>query len=252
MDRLPSDHPVREFLQALHVALAEILDETLTAIYVHGSVAMASFVTGRSDIDIIVVVARHLDVAEKSAIVRAVWRLEPPEGSHGVEVRVVVAEDLTAAETMDRSELLVSRHPGEPVTRDSDRDAELIVDLITLLEKSLVVFGPAPTDLVAPIDKTFALRVMVDKMKQNLGEEPEAYAVLNAARTLAFESTGHHVSKIEGGRWAIERGQPRRLLERAIEVQQGERVDRPLTQEGRRFIHNVIHIIEDELADRIR
>lgn len=245
---MPYEHPIREFLESLHVALAEILGEELTAMYVHGSIAMDSFVSGRSDVDIMVVVARHLDVAEKSAMVRAVWRLEPPEGSRGVEVRVVVAEDLMTAETMHRSELLVSRHPGEPVTRDSDEDPELVVDLLTLLEKSLVVVGPSPAELVAPIDRAFALRVMADKMKENLGREPEAYAVLNAARTLAFESTGHHVSKVEGGRWAIERGQPRRLLERAIAVQQGERVDRPLSQEGRRFIHNVIHMIEDELS----
>ncbi len=48
-----------------------------------------------------------------------------------------------------------------------------------------------------------------------------AYAVLNAARTLRYVIEGVLCSKIDGGEWAIARGEDRRLIAPAVAEQRG-------------------------------
>ena len=236
------------FLDELGRESRAILGTRLVGLYVHGSVAMGSFVPGRSDLDLVMVVDEPLGIADKSELVRLLWRLSPPEDIRGVETHVVVAANLESVELMTCSELFVSRHPGEPVTRDGGEELELFVDLAMLREESLTVIGPPPDDLIVPIDRNLVLSTMVRKMKEKLGDEPESYAVLNAARTLVFEATGKHVSKVDGGTWAIENGHPPGLLRRAIRVQLGLRRDRPLGSDGKRFVLNVIDILDDAIS----
>lgn len=237
------------FLDALGDGLTEVLGPKLVGAYVHGSVAMGSFVPGRSDLDLIVIVDEELDVDTKSALIRLIWRLDPPYDVRGTEVDVVLASDLRSINTMNTAELYISRHPGEPALRDRAEDDELLMNLAMLRDWSITIVGPPVEQLICSIDKKAVLKKMIEMMTAGMDELPESYAVLNAARNLVYEETDVHVSKIEGGTWAIQHGHPPRLLKRAISVQRGERRDRPMTVEGRRFVGYVIDMLQASIPD---
>lgn len=231
------------FLSVLEEEVEPLLGANLVALYLGGSAADGRFIQGKSDLDFVVVVSRPLDVAIKSRLVRRLWSVLPPSQVRGVETRVVVAADLAEGRCFD---LLVSTHPGEPVTIDGGQDPVVMLELAVVRKASRALVGPPAKEVIPSFERSAILTAMADNLEERVAEDPEAYTVLTAARSLAYLRTGSLVSKIEGAEWAIEQVHDADHLKRALDVQNGELPDRPLTARGRRFVVEVIEALRLE------
>jgi len=238
---MPSDSGVpdglEEFLSVVTGEIESVLGDSLIALYLGGSAAGQRFIDGRSDLDLVAVVGETLDLGVKSQLVRRLWSVLPPEQARGVETRVVTIADLPGGRCF---ELLVSTHPGEPVTADRGQDPSVMLELAHLRDASTALLGPPAETLVPDYERSAVLTAMAEGLEERIDADPETYSVLTAARSLAYMETGDLVSKIEGAQWARENGRDSEILDRAIATQRGELPERPLTARGRRFVTEVV------------
>lgn len=72
--------------------------------------------------------------------------------------------------------------------------------------RGVVLVGPTPQDVIAPVDRAALLHAMADDLRWAVETERASYAVLNACRCLRFVREGTLSSKTEGGEWAIRAG----------------------------------------------
>lgn len=241
-----------EFLNGHTDSLKEAAGDDLVASFVHGSVATGSFVPYRSDLDVMAVVTQPMDLPPKSLLIRRLWALPTPEMIRGVETKVVTRDEIGDRQKMKRTDLLVSTHPGEPVTVDDFDDTTLFIELEVATDNFLSIHGPPASELIGRIERESVLRWMLEWRATGLAgdgrEEPESFEVLNAARSLVYLHEGRHVGKIGAAEWAIENGHPETLLRRAIAVQRGESRDRSLSPDGRNFVQTVIDQLEDAVS----
>jgi hypothetical protein len=213
------------FLSVVGEEIESVLGACLIALYLGGSAANGSFIPGRSDLDFVLIVKQPLDLATKSHLVRTLWKVPPPAQARGVETFVVVADDLAEGRWFD---LLVSTHPGEPVSADRGQDPDVMLELAKLVKASRALVGPPAKELIPSFERSALLTAMADNLEASMTGDPETYNVLNAARSLAYMETGQLQSKIEGAERVIAHGHDPGHLERAISVQKGDLPDRPL------------------------
>ncbi|MCI3927242.1 DUF4111 domain-containing protein [Paenibacillus sp. TRM 82003] len=83
---------VRDATLGVVDALRQTMGDAMVGVYLHGSLAMGSFQTGRSDIDLVAVVAGEMTYTQKTVLAKALLRLsgEP----FPVELHIVEAEAL--------------------------------------------------------------------------------------------------------------------------------------------------------------
>ena len=113
-------------------------------------------------------------------------------------------------------------------------------------EAPRALVGPPAETLIPDYEKTTVVVAMAENIERSIGNNPETYLVLNAARSLAYLETGRLLSKIEGAQWAREIGRDPEIMDRAIAAQRGELPDRPLTARGKRFVAEVIAALRHE------
>jgi streptomycin 3"-adenylyltransferase len=153
-----ADRDIQQFLIRLAAVAGETLDDRLTALYVHGSLANGSFRRATSDVDIVIVVSDILDVAERHRLGHAMVRLSDMRPFTGdLEVNVVSEE---AARTFVHPmpyELHYSREFHEPFRRNTFDFAKnrtyrmLAAYIVDVTARGVTVIGPPPRDIFAPV-----------------------------------------------------------------------------------------------------
>ena len=74
-----------------------------------------------------------------------------------------------------------------------------------------------------------------------LAGPPAAYAVLNTCRAWGYLHTGVLMSKVAGGRWALEHEvASTAVVATALAVQRGQQTQAPLTDEDAAFVGDVL------------
>jgi streptomycin 3"-adenylyltransferase len=240
----PRSEDLDRYLSAVASGLSDVLAGNLVGVYVHGSAAGDDYVEGHSDLDLMVVVRDRLDLATKSALTRLLWDMGKSGPAKGTEVWVVDERTTRSGGSAQGYELYLSTHPDEPATRDGSEAGGPILELAAMPEVSYPVIGPDAGEVIAPIGRGQVLEAMTEFTRGAVAEGPESYAVLTAARSVAFAMTGHPFSKSGGARWAQTAGLGSQILERALEVRQGRLPDRPVTREGRRYVNRLIGMLK--------
>ena len=235
-----------DYLERLAAGLRDVLGHDLVGVYLHGSGALGGFRSESSDVDVMVIVARPLDLQAKSAVVRKIWAMADGPG-RGLECWVMTKDTVQSGWERPEAELFVSTHRGEPMTRDGpDMDGPFpLVEIAIMRKLGVTIIGPAPGELIAPISHAAICRDMTWHLEFELENTPESYGVLNACRSLLYVETGRHVSKIDGGEWALSKGLAPSLVRNALDAQLGRGMDRPLTRAGRRFIEDTIRVLKE-------
>ena len=82
-----------ELLELIKKAYRQILGDTLTGIYLHGSLAFGCFRWECSDIDFLVVVETEPTLKQKEALIQTLLDLNPQAPAKGFEMSVVLKED---------------------------------------------------------------------------------------------------------------------------------------------------------------
>jgi predicted nucleotidyltransferase len=195
----------------LSTAIRHALGADLVGLYLFGSLVLGDFHPDRSDIDLLAAVERpipdrHLDRLHRlhSDFVRA-----HPTWEDRVETAYISRDVLR--QFRERPGEVVRISPGEPLHRVMT-SPHWLMDLYTVRERGLVLYGPPADELLPPIPTAqFVeaarenLRDWRDWIGESTRESFQAHAVLSICRNLYACLEGAQTSKLQGARWAGER-----------------------------------------------
>lgn len=200
------------FARRLTTACSLTLGDAIDGVVLHGSLALGDYRPGRSDIDLLAVVARPLADDEVAALTDAIAS-EAAEAPARVDLRVVtraVAASPTPAPPM---EVAIEIRPGKDtpfhVERDHFGERDLVVEFSMCRAIGRGLAGPTPAALIADVPVDWVLDVGDAQLAdwQAIGDDPP-YAqltALTACRIWRFAEEHGHCSKAAAGRWALER-----------------------------------------------
>lgn len=192
---------------------ADILQENLLGIYLHGSLAAGCFQWERSDMDFLVVVHHSLPVEKKIALVEALYALEKDAPPEGFEMSVLLAENCLTPVFPMPFELHYSRRWTRDYERDPrgfcqrmhGEDSDLTTHILSLHAYGRAVFGPSIARVFGGIKREDALCAMREDLS-DAGEELHnrpVYYVLTLCRALAYLREGVVLDKREAGKWGL-------------------------------------------------
>jgi hypothetical protein len=193
-----------DLLARLAADLGEELGDELLSLSVHGSWVAGDFTLGRSDLDLLAVLARDPDartlarLADRHAAIAA----EAPEWDGHVEVDYVSADAVAGILAGDGAQHpMVRISPGEPLHLLL-ADRHYALNWRAARDHNHGILGRPPVDVLPPIPDELVREVVVNHARQwpawlNDARSPgfQAYAVLTMCRALAFLRTGRQLSK---------------------------------------------------------
>lgn len=214
---------LRRYVGTLATALAGALGPRLVGAYLHGSAVLGGFDAGRSDVDVLVVCDRPLAAAERYAVAAGVTR--PPCPARGLELSVVTLATTRHPTARPAYELHVTTAPDDAKVVDGHRhsgDPDLVLHFaVCRTAGRLVGSGPPAREVFAPVHDALLRAQLAGELRWGSEHAAGEYAVLNACRAWRFAVDGALVSKIDGGRWALDRvpGPERDLVRTALDRQ---------------------------------
>lgn len=210
-----ADRDLRQYLIRIAGTLGDKLSDTLTGLYVHGSLATGSYHRERSGIDLLAVVSRKLTPYEREGVARLFVRLSDERPVPGdIAVTVVQERYAKAYEHPMPYELHYDTAWHERIRRgtvDFTRDEtapDLAAKIVDARERGVTLVGPAPELAFGPVPwhaYINALEVEFRSARRTVAERP-VYAILGACRTLHGTTTPAMkvLNKDEAGVWALQ------------------------------------------------
>lgn len=192
-------------------AYKDILTDTLTGIYIHGSLAMGCFRWQCSDIDFLVVVETQPSLSQKEALIQVLTDLNSEAPEKGFEMSVVLKQDCRHFHHPAPYVLHYSNSHLASIRTDLTRycqnmhglDPDLAAHFTITLHAGRVLCGPPICDIFAPVppaDYLSSIRYDIENAEEEICENP-IYLILNLCRVLAFIRDGAILSKDQGGLW---------------------------------------------------
>lgn len=210
-----ADRDIRQYLIRIAGVLGDTIGERLVGLYVHGSLATGVFRRERSDIDLLAVVRRPMDTADRAALARTIVRLSDARPIHrDIDITVLSERDARTFEYPTPYELHYSAASHEALRRGSFDftaqrfSSDLAVQIFETRERGFVLFGPSPADLFAFVPwhaYIASLREDFDWGTRHIQDAP-VYSILNACRVLHGVSSPQPsvLNKDEAARWALQ------------------------------------------------
>lgn len=194
-----------ELLARLAADLAQVLGGELLSLAVHGSWALGDFTPGRSDLDVLAVMATDPTAGALAALhkVHARLAIDFPEWDGHVEVEYVSAEAVRAVlEGTDASHPMISIGPGEPL-HEVEASRHYVLNWAAALQADRPFAGAAPSTVLPAIDRQLIDQVILQHVRawpqwvdgmQHIGAQ--AYTVLTLCRAAEALATKRLVSKL--------------------------------------------------------
>lgn len=206
------ENKIEKKLDKIVIILEDILASNLVGIYLHGSLAMKCFNEDKSDIDILVVVKDTMTLGKKKSLIDSLIELEGRLPKNDIEMSVILESDLKLGShpmffNLHYSKMHKSRYLEKSELCQDGYDPDLTCHLAMIQARGVRLSGKPIKDLGIHIRKSdFLDSVMrdIEYDQSDLIKSPE-YVILNLCRTLKYLYDGSHVSKLEGGQWAIKR-----------------------------------------------
>jgi predicted nucleotidyltransferase len=194
----------------------------LAGAILHGSLATGAFVPGRSDVDVLAIVAGEPTAAELAALTSAV------EGLRGdavapADLCVVTRRTAAAPSPAPRVEIYARLDPDEHglevETCRPRRD--LVVELSVCRAHGRSLAGPPPADLVGKVPDEWVMDVGDEVLAtwQGQADDPDmaAFMVFTTCRVWRFADERLHCSKPEAAHWALDRNPSLEVVESVLE-----------------------------------
>ena len=197
-----------DVLARLVAELAEVLDDDLLSLALHGSWALGDFAPGRSDLDVLAVLATDPTAATLAALDGVHTRLNTdfPDWNGHVEVDYVSAGAVQAVvQGTDESHPMIRISPGEPL-HQVEASRHYVLNWAAALQAYQPIAGAAPSTLLPAIDRRLIHQVVLQHVRawpewvhdmQATGAH--AYTVLTLCRAAETLATGRLMSKLAAG-----------------------------------------------------
>jgi hypothetical protein len=214
----------------------------LRAAYLHGSAVLGGWVQERSDVDMLFVTEDGIPGPDVAAVATTLTGLRPECPGRGLECSLVSAGQaarphapwpfllhVAPAAGGDQPRVVSGAgHPGDP---------DLLMHYTVCRSAGWPVSGPGPPELIGSVPRRLVLGYLAGELGWGVGHGTEAYAVLNACRALVFLAEGAIVSKVAGGRIALDRRLgPPAVLRRALDQQQGSAPEQEAAPDAVEFV----------------
>lgn len=197
----------------LDLLLAEVqkaLGPKLSGLYLYGSLVRGGFDYRVSDIDLLAVTSDDLNESDFASLkeMHSEFARRHPTWDNHIEVQYASESALKTFRT--RSSKIAVISPGEPF-HVIDAGIEWLTNWFFVQDHGLTLFGPMPSELIAPISKDEFVQAVYDHaifwkdhVKQTRNSRPyQSYAVLTLCRALYTVTYKQQVSKQEAADWAI-------------------------------------------------
>jgi Domain of unknown function (DUF4111)/Nucleotidyltransferase domain len=194
-----------EVLACLAADLVEALGDQLLSLALHGSWALGDFTPGRSDLDLLAVLATDPTAATLAALHQVHTRLATdfPKWDGQVEVEYLSVEAIRAVvQGTDESHPMIRISPGEPL-HEVEASRHYVLNWAAALQADRPITGAAPSTVLPAIDRRLIHQVVlqhvrawprrVDDMQHTGGQ---AYTVLTLCRAAEALATRPQVSKL--------------------------------------------------------
>ncbi len=216
------DPKVKEFVNNAIRVFKEVIPEKLSAVILHGSLAMGSFYPPKSDIDILILVNGSLDENEQRLIHSRLLSVTDRRPITGFLELSVIKSDVAKN---PKHPIAYEIHYGENFPtliregkidyRLTDKhDPDLAAHFVIARHRGLSLYGPEPKDCLGEIPWEDYLSSVLDDLnwildQENILESP-FYSVLNACRSLEMLDKGAWTvsTKEEGALWALKNLSP--------------------------------------------
>lgn len=247
------DRTIADFGEALGERLVGVVGTALVGAYLHGSAALGGFQPGASDLDLLIVVNDRWQPDMCQGVVRVLQESHGSSPGRGIEASVIRQEVAQAGGHRIDFEVHVGTDPNDRKVVDRvghSGDPDLILHMAVCRQSAIAVFGPDPAAVFADVEPTLVVGQMIDELTWALAQGSEAYAVLNACRARFYLERRVFCSKLEGGRWARNRFDATRLIDRSLAAQEGRGDDQPPSPLCRTFVDGAISALTTELNNQ--
>jgi predicted nucleotidyltransferase len=211
------DAPATRYARAVTEALHETLDGSLVGVYLYGSGTVGDFVVGRSDVDLVAVSAQPLEAEEARLVAGAVWDLEIPYPTKGLDLHLVPLESAATALLLPPYELqMLTAYDFERVSQPGDAaEPRLNMHFVCCRRHGYALAGPDPRKVFAPRPRPWYLEQLREELFRSMTRNP-VYRILNGCRDWRYIDENVICSKIAGGEWALERLEEPWIVEAAL------------------------------------
>lgn len=202
---------VRELVQELLTGIRGVFGDTLEGAYLYGSAVAGDFDPERSDLDLLVAVARDVDEQQLGELraMHDAFAATHPEWKDRIDAAYLSSAAL--GRFLERESPIVVITPGEPLNAKRTSPG-WAMNWHLVREHGVTLFGPPPASLIAEIRFDDFLAAVNAHMAEMPGRceasgDPEfrAYAVLTSCRALHAWRERRQVSKRRAAQWASDR-----------------------------------------------
>ncbi|HEY7349228.1 MAG TPA: aminoglycoside adenylyltransferase domain-containing protein [Ktedonobacterales bacterium] len=223
----------------------DALQENLTGVYLHGSLALGCFNPARSDLDLLVVTRQPMSVETKRAFAETLLGLS--RNPTPIEISFLSAQDLApwrcptpfdlhySESWRSRCEQALANDGWRAWNDQRQTDLDLAAHITVTRARGICLVGQSIGETFPPVPTRDYLAAIWDDFlwaREALTKNP-TYFVLNACRVAAYLLEGRVCSKEEGGVWGLHVVPTafRNPIVQALEVYRGGE-DRPFDAAG--------------------
>lgn len=214
MTLMITDTRAKELLQKIKNSYCRILGDNLVGIYIHGSMALGSFMWERSDIDFLAVVKETLSYEQKTILMKELVSFHTNANPRGLEMSIVQKQFCEHPIFPTPFDLHFSggtlewyrREPEQYCRNMTGEDADLGSYMAVIKQCGIVLYGEPTDSVFGDLPEDIYLKSVLSDIEDSKESYMEdfPYHTLNLCRTLAYLEDGIIRSKKSGGEWGLE------------------------------------------------
>lgn len=190
-----------------------ILGESLTGIYLHGSLAMGCFNPLKSDIDLIVIIEQEISDIQKMKLLQNIVHLNKKAPEKGLEISVVKRCFCNPFVYPTPFELhfspvhleWFSAAPQDYISKMNGTDKDLAAHFMIINRYEVTLCGKSAEEVFAEIPRQCYVDSIcgdVEDARKDIISNP-VYITLNLCRIISYLEEGLVLSKKGGGEWGL-------------------------------------------------
>ena len=222
------DEPTYRYVAALAAEFATLFEDELVGVYLHGSAVLGGYNPSKSDIDILVVVT-NATLVDFTATANRIKKIQPCPAT-GLELSIVTQQAAAHPTAKPKFLLHITTAPHDSKAIDGtnhEGDPDLVLHFAVCNTHGRLVGDGRAAREVFGLDNILVKAQLLEELSWGTENAEGEYAVLNACRAWRYFEDGSLVSKVEGGRWALEivSWREREVVKEAMERQVGGKRD---------------------------